>query len=519
MYTKTMQGFIVTKNQAQTMPPPNKLLTGSDSSQSHLAKPSECPQYAIARITLFSKLRSQGFLFNTLLSQKQEQKQQNPQKDFAQDVANDMDAVLDSLFDEDYGYFEEALATSLIESYYRVIFRVQVGRDAYKKPPALPDELYDKYHDAFYAQQDVLRDVLQKILQEPDSPERDKAIRDAFSARIPRIDDLLHQAELDAQQFAYQFEENLQYRYVISGDDACEACQALADQLFAASDIQEGVNYPLIHPNCRCTTVLEGFEDDKAWETAYRQSLSDKPESGFHPLQTFLNAIAGKYTFFFIDGRAYRVDMENLQNPMILRDGTAIQGSHVSDADIEMLHMMKQWEEAETKEAKEEAFARIVELLLTQGDDISVSFKKPLSYYTLDEDVTDRLNDFMRASNDDYANDTPWMFRLAEFYDLVRNGGPFDLKNQEEWQKAGFVYEGEIVDGDALGNISYGYLGKVLGIPDEVLLVAAGVAQVAAGTSDLNFLLGFGDDPRDQMRIMQGINQYYADHPEEKRSR
>lgn len=65
----------------------------------------------------------------------------------------------------------------------------------------------------------------------------------------------------------------------------------------------------------------------------------------------------------------------------------------------------------------------------------------------------------------------------------------------------------------AIANITFGYLGKVMGIPDEVLLIGAGVAQIMAGTSNVDFILTTGDDPRDQMRIMQGINMYNKDHP------
>jgi len=213
-----------------------------------------------------------------------------------------------------------------------------------------------------------------------------------------------------------------------------------------------------------------------------------------------------------IDGRIYRVDGNTKQNPALLHNGDVISGTV---ADIELLLTMKEYEDAKTNEEKEAAMARMVELLLTNGEDISVNLAKPYSYYILDEDVTKRLQEFMRDSYEEYHSKLSWFFRLYEFYNLVRNGGPFDLKNQEGWQKASFIYEGEVIDGDAIANITFGYLGKVMGIPDPVLLAGAGFAQIMAGTSDLDYILSFGDDPRDSMRILQGINQYYKDHPEE----
>lgn len=96
----------------------------------------------------------------------------------------------------------------------------------------------------------------------------------------------------------------------------------------------------------------------------------------------------------------------------------------------------------------------------------------------------------------------------------MRNSGPYDLKNLKDWNNAYFIYNGEIIDNDPPGNISYGYLGKAMRIPDELLVSAAGFVQILAGTSESDWLKlkGFGDDPRDTARIQQGINIYKSWH-------
>ncbi|WP_350650240.1 polymorphic toxin type 44 domain-containing protein, partial [Pseudomonas sp. HY13-MNA-CIBAN-0226] len=63
---------------------------------------------------------------------------------------------------------------------------------------------------------------------------------------------------------------------------------------------------------------------------------------------------------------------------------------------------------------------------------------------------------------------------------------------------------------EAFGNFNYGATGTVLGIPENVLLRAAGVAQTVARTTrpDFGSWWGgepFGDDPRDQYWIRRGI--------------
>ena len=102
------------------------------------------------------------------------------------------------------------------------------------------------------------------------------------------------------------------------------------------------------------------------------------------------------------------------------------------------------------------------------------------------------------------------LITIQRFYELVRNKGPYDLKNLPDWQKEHFIYNGEIINKDVPGNISYGYLGKAMEIPDEILIKAAGYAQQQAGTSSPEWvrLEGFGDDPRDTTRIKQGISIY-----------
>ena len=84
------------------------------------------------------------------------------------------------------------------------------------------------------------------------------------------------------------------------------------------------------------------------------------------------------------------------------------------------------------------------------------------------------------------------------FYLKVKNRGDWDYKQR------GRQYE-------EFGNFNYGATGAAAGIPDAVLLRAAGAAQILAGTSSGDFSecwLGspYGDDPVDQVWIQAGID-------------
>ncbi len=84
------------------------------------------------------------------------------------------------------------------------------------------------------------------------------------------------------------------------------------------------------------------------------------------------------------------------------------------------------------------------------------------------------------------------------FYQKVRNRGLWDYK-QKDRNLANF------------GNFNYGATGTAAGIPINILLMGAGFAQSRAGTSRPEWGAWhqrppYGDDPRDQYWIQQGID-------------
>ncbi|MCI4031617.1 polymorphic toxin type 44 domain-containing protein [Dickeya dianthicola] len=84
-----------------------------------------------------------------------------------------------------------------------------------------------------------------------------------------------------------------------------------------------------------------------------------------------------------------------------------------------------------------------------------------------------------------------------DFYKLVRNKGSWDFKQK------GRKYEN-------FGNFHYGAVGYAAGIPENILLRAAGCAQMRAGTHlpDNGACWDdepYGDDPNDQEYIKLGI--------------
>ncbi len=157
----------------------------------------------------------------------------------------------------------------------------------------------------------------------------------------------------------------------------------------------------------------------------------------------------------------------------------------------------------------------------SKNNDTLIAKEKGIEYYTNFEDITEKLTYQMIKNEYEYGDKyavVTWVANLMEFKENVQNGGPWDLKQLDEWNNSSlYIFDGEIVDRDAPGNIMYGYMGHTYGIPDSVLYYAASTAQILAGTSKVAWIATFpnctmGDDPRDQYNIKRGIDYWLKLH-------
>ena len=64
-----------------------------------------------------------------------------------------------------------------------------------------------------------------------------------------------------AELAAYEAAGYEQYEFMASlGERTCDTCGELDGKRFKVADKQYGVNFPPVHPNCRCTTI--GYDPD-----------------------------------------------------------------------------------------------------------------------------------------------------------------------------------------------------------------------------------------------------------------
>jgi hypothetical protein len=124
--------------------------------------------------------------------------------------------------------------------------------------------------------------------------------------------------------------------------------------------------------------------------------------------------------------------------------------------------------------------------------------------------VDQNIQDAQSAFSGGIMNPAESLIHLAWWVNKVREGGAWDYKGQ------GTQYQD-------FGNFNYGATGKAIGIPDGVLLRAAGVVQELQNTSRSSFgnPLGgppYGDDPVDQKYIRDGI-EYYEKYAQKRAKR
>ncbi len=314
----------------------------------------------------------------------------------------------------------------------------------------------------------------------------------------------------------------------------------LDGQIFDIDEAETGKNLPPMHPNCRCSItaypaltelpevpeILQDTPIEYIWdvvESAIQQveGKIDDLADNFGEIWGFffkkgLEDTYGTYTTIMIDGVEYRINMASFESVVIMPDGTYLVPELISEVDEKMLALMKERDSLPKGDPRIEELNAELEAIdkLADETELHVNWENSYSFYYFGGDVTYTLNEYMRnaASKYSYMHNRYWAENIFEFYQLVRNGREMDLKNQPMWQNSAYIFDGEIVSQDALGNINYGFFGSYCNFPQSVLMAGAGYAQFRGGNWEWGFISTVLDDPRDTYRVFQGIDIYEEDN-------
>lgn len=108
---------------------------------------------------------------------------------------------------------------------------------------------------------EVLTDVMFRSVALGYSYNRiEQMLRDKFQGMVKSnihrlvVTEMGHAAEEATARF-YEDSDIEQYQYLATLEThTCEVCARLDERIFDVKDKKEGINYPLMHPYCRCTT-------------------------------------------------------------------------------------------------------------------------------------------------------------------------------------------------------------------------------------------------------------------------
>lgn len=356
------------------------------------------------------------------------------------------------------------------------------------------------------------------------------------------LGDSVYRATIQAKLTSIERSGRSQYTYVCEhSKTTCSQCQALAGQNFFVSDAQEGVNLPPMHPNCRCTiqgypvlpeeiitsgmlklipesVFLATVGAAVASTSESRGAIADYIKDSWATLfEDAIKEYYGTFTTINIGGVEYHINRNSFAAVAIGPDGELIVPENAKFYDKQLLELMQRRDELEEGSRERARVEDKIDEIYHASDSSTreVYPYQPYTFYVLGEDVTDRLNEYMRQTEVDYAymHNRLWVENLKDFYLLVRGHGEMDLKNQPEWKHSAYIYNGELVSQDALGNINYGYFGTFCNFPKIVLIAAGGFAQWRSSRKvNLEFWYTLNDDPRDTFRVLQGIDIYNLWH-------
>lgn len=387
----------------------------------------------------------------------------------------------------------------------------------------------------FYKVHDSISNAASVMIKE--RQEKADKVADLLKNGWKQLSNFGYEMQITAKLKGFELSGRKQYRYICeNSDSSCEICMELDGRDFDISEAVFGTNLPPMHPNCRCTitespplpelpelpaildrTILGNIRDGlevilRFLSIGVDDLLDDLGDIWNFFFRESLDDCYGTYTTIEIDGKEYRINKASFESVVIMPDGSFLVPELVTEVDRQMLTLLKERDSLPNGDSRIDEINKILKEIYESASESErhVHYSKTYSFYFFGGDVTEKLNNYMRnaASNYSDMHDRYWVENLMDFKNLVANKQEMDLKNQPEWQNSAFIYDGELLSQDALGNINYGYFGKYCNFPDSVLMAGAGVAQLMDGNRKLEFYITLFDDPRDSYRVLQGIEIY-----------
>lgn len=196
-----------------------------------------------------------------------------------------IDLILNDLFDKGVAQMKEQFGADFIEGYYKKCYDLQsragffneiakIDHSAVENVVSYPwsgamfsDRLWQNKQALVFNTREILtQGIIQgksvNVMSSALSAKLGQSYKNA--ERLVRTETAHIHAESD--RAAYQEAGVEYYEYMATLEvRTCETCGDLDGKHFKVSEAKAGVNYPPIHPNCRCTTVEYDPDDAMDW--------------------------------------------------------------------------------------------------------------------------------------------------------------------------------------------------------------------------------------------------------------
>ena len=199
-----------------------------------------------------------------------------------------IDLTLNDLYDRGVAEMKAEFGDAFTEGYYKKTYDLQsragwlseatkLDAATVEKVLAYPwtgamfsDRLWqNKQALLFHMRETLTQGLIQGKSEAAMSTELSARMGQSYKAaeRVVRTETAHFHAEADKE--AYRAAGVEEYEFMATLDSrTCETCGPLDGKHFKVADAQTGVNYPPIHPNCRCTTVEYDPDEALDWHNA-----------------------------------------------------------------------------------------------------------------------------------------------------------------------------------------------------------------------------------------------------------
>ncbi len=192
--------------------------------------------------------------------------------------------------------------------------------------------------------------VLDKLIKEVNEKEYpQRSIQSIFNSEVKRIYDLMYQARMDATYRLLINESITTYRYhAVNNDKTYDSCSINNAKLFTVTSAKAGVNFPPMHPSCRCSVsaIVNDKEIDLSkpivdlvkyghWlnEIIGKTLVPDNDNDTNNDTDNDIDDYINNFKYININGKMYKFDPNLTHNIAILPNGDIINGDRLNDKD------------------------------------------------------------------------------------------------------------------------------------------------------------------------------------------